>query len=385
MKTLRSHLARLTEELSSHQALLAELRNLRDTDSKTLKEKSADIDRLRSEVERLAGEVEVLRGVVEEGLKERRLSREQSEATKSRVVAPEPEPEPEPSSVAASQPAYSASEEESEEEDDGEFDAVSIPGSSRANMAPADKTMRTDHATLGSMSAGVSTSVNPGRFIDEEELDQISADIDERRSGHAESVASQSRVEFSRSQSPTMEPISALERSLDNHEELEERVPTPGPSRQPHCPRPAAPTPGHAKRNSNRRRLSDDEVNTPFPQIRGARLERLFFNAPDHNSKTCNVCFRRRANCGEGRAVSPTWLPSRLERHRDDDEAGAEDDEDEDEGFAEGSDDVEDRRNGQANRHIPFAGQGTQNGTPPQTVLTKVIRELEDDFTHYKR
>lgn len=165
MKTLRSHLARLTEELSSHQALLAELRNLRDTDSKTLKEKSADIDRLRSEVERLAGEVEVLRGVVEEGLKERRLSREQSEATKSRVVAPEPEPEPEPSSVAASQPAYSASEEESEEEDDGEFDAVSIPGSSRANMAPADKTMRTDHATLGSMSAGVSTSVNPGRFI----------------------------------------------------------------------------------------------------------------------------------------------------------------------------------------------------------------------------
>jgi len=76
INSLRSHLTRLTSELASHQDLLTELRNLRDSDSRALKEKGADILKLREEVQRLAGEVEVLRGVIEEGLKERRASRE---------------------------------------------------------------------------------------------------------------------------------------------------------------------------------------------------------------------------------------------------------------------------------------------------------------------
>jgi prefoldin subunit 5 len=74
--TLRAHLVRLTSELSSHQQLLHELRSLRESDARTLREKSAEVERLREEVERLAGEVEVLRGVVEEGLNERRAVRE---------------------------------------------------------------------------------------------------------------------------------------------------------------------------------------------------------------------------------------------------------------------------------------------------------------------
>jgi len=35
------------------------------------------------------------------------------------------------------------------------------------------------------------------------------------------------------------------------------------------------------------------ETETPFPQICGKHLKRLFF-APEHNAKTCTVCYRRR-------------------------------------------------------------------------------------------
>jgi Centrosome localisation domain of PPC89 len=45
--TLRKHLARLTSELTSHQELLSELRSLRDSDARTLREKSAEVERLR--------------------------------------------------------------------------------------------------------------------------------------------------------------------------------------------------------------------------------------------------------------------------------------------------------------------------------------------------
>ena len=78
--TLKGHLTRLTSELSEHHQLLEELRSMRDTDGRALREKSREVDVLRREVERLGGEVEVLRGVVEEGLKERREIRERSVA-----------------------------------------------------------------------------------------------------------------------------------------------------------------------------------------------------------------------------------------------------------------------------------------------------------------
>ena len=78
MLTLKGHLTRLTAELSEHHRLLEELRTLRDTDVRALKDKSREVDSLRREVERLGGEVEVLRGVVEEGLKERREIRERT-------------------------------------------------------------------------------------------------------------------------------------------------------------------------------------------------------------------------------------------------------------------------------------------------------------------
>ncbi|KAI6027548.1 hypothetical protein BKA83DRAFT_4230522 [Pisolithus microcarpus] len=76
ISTLRNHLARVTSDLSIQQQLLEDLRRLRESDALSLAEKTEEINQLRNEMERLAGEIEVLRGVVEEGLNERRQARE---------------------------------------------------------------------------------------------------------------------------------------------------------------------------------------------------------------------------------------------------------------------------------------------------------------------
>ncbi|KAK0187925.1 hypothetical protein F5146DRAFT_934495 [Armillaria mellea] len=383
--SLRSHLSRLTAELASHQQLLAELRSLRDSDHRTLKEKTAEINQLRAEVERLAGEVEVLRGVVEEGLKERRASREAFEATRSRIVITEPliEQQGEPAVE-----EHSHEEAEPEEESSAEEEDIFEPAStSKAEGAPPDKTMQTDHATLGSTNAGAS-----GGFIEEDELEQISADVEERRSERSISFTEQN-PRPPRSPSPAIPQISRLQSliallkiligqtkvallHLVHHYAHAGRRRTPTPS----VARPAAPTPAHATAHDRHPNKDDEEVlQTPFPQIRGARLERLFFSAPEHNAKTCNVCHRRRGHHKDVRPMSPSWLPSRFAKQFQADE-DQDDNSDEDEGFADGSVGVEDggRRAGAASR-VP-----TAKGVPPQTVLMKVIRELQDDFTHYK-
>jgi hypothetical protein len=61
---------------------------------------------------------------------------------------------------------------------------------------------------------------------------------------------------------------------------------------------------------------------------------------------------------------------------------------DEDEGFGEGSviEDGEERktlRGGAMNLDF-LNGDAKNDRLPPQTVLVRVLRELEDDFTHYK-
>ena len=123
-------------------------------------------------------------------------------------------------------------------------------------------------------------------------------------------------------------------------------------------------------------KVNEESPSTPFPQIRGGHLERLFFSAPEHNVKTCNVCHRRTK-----RPQSPSWIP----RQR----AVVEDPEnDEDEGFAEDPDAPRAPRDkGKRREHVIFSQdprQWKREGLPPQTVLARVLRELEDDFTHYK-
>lgn len=400
INSLRSHLTRLTSELASHTDLLQELRELRETDSRSLREKGNDIARLKEDVERLEGEVEVLRGVVEEGLRERRAGREASMVQEpadigmSRDLEEDDEEEEEEeeeevperhadkrSQRSARQQEFSLAPASDSSDDDEELDL------SLASRRQADRTMRTDHATLGSST----TTPHRVQFLDQQELQRIAAEVEERRSDRSFSMnESHNPLPSPRSRSPSLERH-GLEQPSFVYAERPPRPTTPIPPSSP-SPRPQAKLPlskGHhptaattsRKPSSSRHQAAE----TPFPQIRGERLERLFFSAPEHNPKTCTVCFRRRRT-----------------------ESGDEDNGDDDEGAGHGHHTHEHRRRERGGRADPidqmaagmvsrnelgevpsdasyFRRVGNQAGLPPQTMAMRVIRELEDDFTHYKR
>jgi len=105
----------------------------------------------------------------------------------------------------------------------------------------------------------------------------------------------------------------------------------------------------------------------------------MFFSAPEHNSKTCTVCNRRRYR---DVAPRPLWYPASKGHN-----VTVADANDEDEGFGEGSVEGGEGRNAPegAAVNLDFLNRDARNGhLPPQTVLVRVLRELEDDFTHYK-
>ena len=432
--TLRSHLTRLTAELSEHKQLLIELRSLRDSDARALADKSKEVDKLRLEVERLAGEVEVLRGVVEEGLKERRgfreksTAHEQGSATETAEQSSEDESEEEEPQVEVQRPqpqhvtiqSLDESEDEVTEEESISRRSPTPSPRRRLGGGSADRTMRTDRATLAS-SQGPSVALNANAskpFLDDEEVSRITQEVEERRTERSiqsrsqdssqsasepqersrswsrQPMPSQSR-KVSRAGSPSMvlapdasgsTPPSNLVRQLEYSVRFAAE-PGPPPSSRPTSPqldttqaqaqsqpRPTAPTPATAQRSASadqKRRAhtapqADGE--SAFPQIRGARLERLFFSAPEHNAETCTVCHRRRRRRPAEDEQAATWLREH-QQHRAEDT--------DDEGFVEGPENARDRR--------AYATRATGDRVPPQTVLARVLRELEDDFTHYKR
>ena len=306
--TLRSHLTRVTSDLATQQELLDELRTLRESDALSLTEKAQEINELRTEVERLAGEIEVLRGVVEEGLNERRQGRDASEQSLHLADAPAPHP---------------------------------------------------DRGLLATVQSPV-PSIR--RFIDDEEVDRISVDLDERRSDRASNSSAQSSylIPLPMEEGPGDESAS----SVKSHTSTRSRRQVQEPDAKP-----------------------DDGVksNPPFPRISSERMERLFFSAPRHNATACRMCKGHHHNHHNG-------------AHRDHHEA-PHDEEDKDEGFDEG---VEFRPQPD---HPRETGRGIgrtytieeiiekmdRNGgtlrpgdVPPQTVLARVISELEDEFVHFR-
>ena len=80
-------------------------------------------------------------------------------------------------------------------------------------------------------------------------------------------------------------------------------------------------------------------------------MERLFFSAPPHDERTCTACHRKKS----ASPGTPSWLRAAAEKEK---------------------------RATLPARIESIADDGDK--PPPQTVLTKVVRELEDDFTHYK-
>jgi Centrosome localisation domain of PPC89 len=531
---LRTHLTRLTSELASHQELLYELREFRAEDVQSMKQKGEEIKKLNDEVERLAGEVEVLRGVVEEGLRERRATREASMIVSEADVGMSRDEESEDERPNATERSYRAAEDseeeqdqnqdheeeepEDEEEDLEDFESTRDADESRARLA--DRTLRTDHATLGS-SRTMSTPTVPRasaptptraatapaypraastphrsrvQFVDQSELDEIQAEVDERRS-NVSSRSNSPPSDFGGQSTPRRrdrQPTPRRERYADATRQVESlvevdvdmtrmgvRTPSPDPRRstsgarldwwaggnedgerspspmprkggmaklqqqlqqgkqksakpqsqqqQPVSERersrnPAPPpsnasvqaqpassmrvssssprvhhqAPPPAMRNSPKPQAQAQRseappvvAEAPFPQIRGERLEKLFFSAPEHNPETCTVCYRRRGREDVQRSLS--YMPGRSQpasqRRRG---ATVHDEEDEDEGFEEGDHDHEVRVGGgwsssAANPNVYSKAGQKKGAVPPQTVVMRVVRDLEDDFTHYKR
>jgi hypothetical protein len=411
--SLRTHLARLTSELSSHQELLAELRSLRDSDARMLKQKTADIERLKEEVERLAGEVEVLRGVVEEGLRERRAVRDVSavQSVADVAMSEDLESDLDEAEIGTNQRGVHIAEEEAEEDGDETkdheaepFDPQLIHGSSRTNMG-AERTTRPDHPMLVSNHLAASTTTGGDRIITSKELERISIEVEERRQAPQIQLRSSSPHTTKRARAATVEDVVDQEASRDA-----DRPHSPLPfnanassrfATRAHEPpqgstsRLPVPTSGQTSVHNTRHSKAPHAsvIETPFPQIRGPHLERLFFSAPEHNARTCTVCHRQRRR-------SNTPPPPRRRGMAEDgaDDEGHEAENDEDEGFVEGSEEPEHQgtrpkySNGKRREHVTFARepgpwrqQAEKEGLPPQTVVARVIRELEDDFTHYKR
>ena len=354
---------------------------------------------LKEKVEGLAGEVEVLKGVVEEGLKERKMLREQTAAT-----AEEDQGTGQSSQAVLGTQDQQSCEEESEEsseesEDESVEDSISASRSLLTRPTPsADKTARTDYATVGTQSQ----ATRP--FVTDEELERISVELSERRSerSRASSVASSVKSLPKSLTYVTDRPVSPFLRgsaqsappdlARSEHRsspELDPRIPDPRCRvTQPTAPGPSrtaarAQLTTHAPHQNRREVMEEVQDHAaleefddgPFPQIRGERLERLFFSAPDHNAKSCNVCNRRKRNHEDRvNGKRPSWLLSRFASDMKSRMPCVGFDGD-DEGFAEGLEEeimARERRLQERERD------------PPQTVLMRVVRELEDDFTHYK-
>ena len=376
-------MARLTSELSSHKTLLDELRSLREADKITLRQKVREVDLLRREVEKIAGEVEVLKGVVEEGLRERRersLSHSHDEPRGHGVAVDQRED----SDDDVAERDWDEDDDLGPQQDTDDYEIEDVQPA-LARRALLERTTRTDHAALGPPPIPGNVG-NTQRYVDDSELERISVELEERRSERSQS-SSRLGSSVSSNGSHRAPSVASSTRSARNPLISAPHLPraaTPDKQRRRQASgssmppltqdsRPPAPTPAHA-----RERHHADEV--PFPHIRGARLERMFFSAPEHNSKTCTVCNRRRHREA---APRPLWYPASKGHN-----VTVADVNDEDEGFGEGSviEDAEGRKtfHGCAVNLDFLDGDAKNNHLPPQTVLVRVLRELEDDFTHYK-
>ena len=365
---LQSHLQRLTSELSEHRQLLTELRTFRDQDVIALQEKSRDINRLKDEVERLSGEVEVLRGVVEENLKERREIKERSilDVSSSSDVHSDHDDEdsPRPKTLSVVEDPHSSIS------DDTPPLSRSTTPTQLHPQARSSPNVETAAQTAGD------TSRHSERYIDEEEVDRLSMEIEERRSERSlsRSLGSPSRLYQSRSQplSPLSSPLrrspapstSSLPTAPRKSQDMETNTPlspVQDSRQQPNLPEQRASTPIQVNAGPQK---PQDSGNATLPEIRGSTIERLFYAAPQHDTRACTRCHRSRRSHDVPHVPSAAASVSGLRSNTSNvlsHERGA---------TTKPSDDREQR--------------AKDDKLPPQTVLARVLRELEDDFTHYK-
>ncbi|KAI6101976.1 hypothetical protein EV401DRAFT_2025538 [Pisolithus croceorrhizus] len=388
ISTLRTHLARVTSDLSIQQQLLEDLRRLRESDALSLAEKTEEINQLRNEMERLAGEIEVLRGVVEEGLNERRQARESAgeeqdddvESTADTEQSEESEVEPaneSPSPNRISRPS------------------TPVPSLRRSVSETSERLNRSRPASPAfTEHPRVASAL---RFIDPDVVNPRSADLEEHRPQSPDtstSSASASRDMMPAAPSrPEDRTSGSPSRRWDCRQLVgaeDELMPAVRSTAEP----PLRAAKGQPSQTSQPRqkegnlKTDDTKPTPPFPRI-SADLEHLFFSSPRRHTKACHMCKDRRSQC---HAQTDNGRPQACERHE---RERSENNDLSDAGEMTGA-----RRPSRHDDDAPVEGipnieeiieRMDRNGgvlrpsdIPPQTVLARVVRELEDEFTHYK-
>ncbi|EJC97962.1 uncharacterized protein FOMMEDRAFT_143465 [Fomitiporia mediterranea MF3/22] len=356
VSTLRSHLSRLTDELSNQRAQLDELRSLREHDIQEVREKLAEVESLNLEVERLGGEVEILRGVVEEGLNERRRAKQAMDSTVNYDESA--------SGVAHEREATASFAGQNDVVNDSSH--VDFP-----SPPPSRPQSRQEYRAFGNRAQMSSApTAGPVRFdAPADELSVVEDAREEARERPGEQREKTSAMRY-RQDIGTYQSQAVHE---NGHQDTRRtrfagiRVTKDDDNRRVRRTTDNNPMPSERLAGTiQSEKEKAVQTETPFPQIRGERLERLFFSAPEHNEKTCRVCHRhRRPGASDDELDFPSWLPPR-KRCRTGDEDGRH--HYEIDGLA------------GVSRHAPFS----EDRLPPQTVLVRVLGELEDDFTHYK-
>ena len=346
-----------------------------------------EVDHLRQEVERLAGEVVVLRGVVEEGLKERREIKEQHSARSSHMddaseVLDDNQNSNDSrsdvsagdmSTIHAAQSKYAA------------HTSLLSPPSSR----PAS---RSSHRGALPSSIEHSLAHDAGEeeepFISSAEMDRISQELSERRtersisaySGKSPSASREMQSQVRRdppaktsSRRPFEVPpreskldpvnVQAATRGSSGHRNAAD----PRLQRQPSAGSSSAP--GLQKQKLQQYDDGHEYKMDPLlSRIPAARLDCP--SGPSHEPQTCTICHRRRLRQRKPAAdgEEEPWireLDARIGKISSQGTAP--------QGPTKTIGNIPQRTRDPADDKLP-----------PQTVLTKVLRELEDDFVHYK-
>ncbi|PVF98469.1 hypothetical protein CPB86DRAFT_758402 [Serendipita vermifera] len=377
VQSLHDHLATMSRKVQKHQELISKLRTMREQDASELRAKCQEIEQLRADVDSLQSDVERLREVVEAGLHERKSARGEDE---------------EPSVIRVNAPIQDV--QNAEVKEDRVFSASLMGGRLRREHDALSAVMEESEPPSTrdlNQKTSSSRSLQSRRFIKDSELERVRAELEERRSqrsmtgstsGSERSVSRAGHRGHSRS---------------DISIPMENRPESPAfhhPDKSIHDarPRPLTPesvgTPILERRDLGKQR-EDKETQAPgrtspvaLPQIRGERLERLFHSAPEHNEKTCGVCHRRkRSSSSEVRILDEFKA---LPKHSHSESRNIR---------ANGSRDRPQMGDVDMNHHENRFRSGDEQyiseiaarrGLPPQTVLARVIRELEDDFAHYK-
>ncbi|KAG8835154.1 hypothetical protein FRC17_005012 [Serendipita sp. 399] len=376
VESLRSHLATMSEKVQSHQDLIHNLRTKREQDAQQLRLKCREIERLRNDVDSLQKDVDRLREVVETGLRERKASRGMAE---------------EPSVIVIKPPQQDVSVEE-EEHTTFDNSLLRRPARIEVERNLLSAVMEEDEpmsATTSKADHGKATVAQSSRpFLEAVELERVRAEMEERRSQRSMN-ASGSGSDASGSRYM----IRLQSRSLmkDQQGRVSSPVPTTTKRVQNTPPRPLTPESNvssprlpterpQREQREERREQPREGAGSPvaLPQIRGERLERLFHAAPAHNEKTCTVCHRRKRSTSSGRRYASHSARSHRKRQSAQEQMDVHGDE---QGLDADMQEVAPFLDGDEQYISEIAAR---RGIPPQTVLARVLRELEDDFTHYK-